>query len=280
MLAAVLAADASERLVVGRAASELGGTRQNSKGRGAGRRRAGRGAERRPDRRSSSGFMAADSGARWLITGQTSGRHLYKNGDTITGNLDFFSLFELRRTAEGTYAIKEQTGGWLGLHAQPDGPPQLGIVAPLYASPPPPPPPMSDKEWKAALEDGQERKAELWAQMEKEKAAHAVVAAAAAEAEAQRFYIDEQSNGAFTMRLANGGYVYENAYDPGFGFVALDAKPVDKSQGASSRSGSVFKRSWWWKQSAGLRAFNDSALFQFHRVVGASGILDPRHISN
>ena len=255
------------------AAEEQSAGRTGLKGhRLSGRRRGGRGAERRgADWRAGSGAAAsADSGARWLIKGLTSGRYLYKNGDAIEGHLDFFSLFELRRSTDGSYLMKDHSGGWLGLRTQQAGPPLLATVKPMTAPPPPSPPPMTRDEatqiLKAAALESPERKAEIRAEELRAAEAFAAVAATAAEAEALRFYFDEQPNGAYALRLASGQYVYQSHHDAGYRLAALDAMPVDRSSSGSS----IFKRSWWWKQgkqASGARPFNDSALFELKRVV-------------
>ena len=119
---------------------------------------------------------------------------------------------------------------------------------------------------KAAALESPERKAEIRAEELRAAEAFAAVAAAAAEAEALRFYFDEQPNGAYALRLASGQYVYQSHHDAGYRLAALDAMPVDRSSSGSS----IFKRSWWWKQgkqASGARPFNDSALFELKRVV-------------
>ena len=128
---------------------------------------------------------------------------------------------------------------------------------------------------KTVSADRLERKEQIEAEELQAAAAFATVAAAAAEAEALRFYFDEQPNGAYALRLANGKYVYQSHHDAGYQLAALDAMPIDRS----SPSGSIFKRSWWWKQGkqpAGARPFNDSALFELKRVVGACCTSNPR----
>ena len=56
---------------------------------------------------------APDSGARWRIKVAGSGRYLYKENGTAIGSAHFFSLFELRATADGAYYIAEQGGEFL-----------------------------------------------------------------------------------------------------------------------------------------------------------------------
>ena len=134
---------------------------------------------------------SADSGARWLIKGLASGRYLYKNGDAIEGHLDFFSLFELRRSTDGSYLMKDHSGGWLGLRTQQAGPPLLATVKPMTAPPPPSPPPMTRDEaiqsLKAAALETPERKAEIRAEELRAAEAFAAVAAAAATFDAAGF---------------------------------------------------------------------------------------------
>ena len=269
MWAAPLLAAAAEEQLAGRPSFKAQ--------RHAGRRRGGRSGKGDADwRPGSSDPVSADSGARWLIKGLTSGRYLYKSGDSIAGNLDFFSLFELRRTTEGAYLIKDSSG-WLGLRTQPDGPPLLATVVPMAAPPPPAPPPMTERETKTANAERLERKEEIVAEELRAAAAFAAIADAAAEAEALHFYLDEQPNGAYALRLGSSKYVYQSHRDTGYQLAAVDAMAIDRA--ASSPSSSIFKRTWWWKQgkqAAGARPFNDSALFELKRVVGARSTPVPR----
>ena len=230
--------------------------------------RAAAAAERRPN---VGGLIASDSGARWRIKAVASGRYLYKNGDAITGNNDFFSLFELRRTADGAYLLKDHSGGWLVFHQ--DGPagelPKLGIGKPMEASAPPPPPPMTKRELLDAFQEAKANLAAVQAKQAAEAVEFAAVKAAAAIDEAQRFHIEEQPNGAYALRLAgpSASYVYDNAYDPSFQFVSIGAGAW---AAPTTGGGSVLSRWFGGGGKAGsgtAGAFNESALFELQRVV-------------
>lgn len=257
-------------------AGKHGGRRERS-GRGqSGRRRGkGLGAQASSERQPNAGsLIASDSGARWRIKALASGRYLYKNDNAITGNNDFFSLFELRRTLDGAYLIKDHSGGWLCF--QQDGSqgelPKLGMGKSMVAPPPPPPPPMTKRELLDAFQDAKANLAAVQAKAAEEAAEFAAVKAKAAIDEAQRFHLDEQPDGAYALRLAgpSASYVYENVHDPSFQFVSIGA-----GAWAAPGDGSVLSRWFGGGGQAGSSAgggsarkpFNESALFELQRVV-------------
>lgn len=77
--------------------------------------------------------MLPDTGARWRIKVSGSGRYLYTSGDELVGAPYFFSLYELRPTASGSYMLADHAGKWFHLKA-PEQPGEHRRLAPLHGS--------------------------------------------------------------------------------------------------------------------------------------------------